>query len=248
MKSSHDALWTRCYERAVPDAPRLVCFPHAGGAASYYRPLALTLAPRIEVLAVQYPGRQDRHREACVEDVHRIADQIVEALPPEDGRDLAFFGHSMGAVIAFEVARRLHDRGGPVPARLFASGRRAPSRHREEGAHLLDDAGLLDEIGALGGTDSRLLEDSELLSVILPVVRSDYRAIETYSHAPGPPLPCPVTAVVGDGDPRATVDEARAWADHCTGDFQLHVLPGGHFYLDAQRDAVVKIITESLCH
>jgi surfactin synthase thioesterase subunit len=243
-------LWIRRYHPSPGGDIDLYCFPHAGGAATTYRPLSVTLSPDIEVRAIQYPGRQDRRSEACAPEIGALADALFDvigaAVKAEPDRRFAFFAHSMGAVVAFEVARRLQDASAPMPVRFFASGRRAPSRRREENVHLRGDREFIAEMRRLGGTDQRLIDDDELLMLMLPTVRSDYRAIETYVYAPGPPLNCPISVLIGDSDPRVTADEARAWADHTTGEIGFHTFSGGHFYLDPQRDQVARVIREVL--
>jgi surfactin synthase thioesterase subunit len=239
-------LWIRRFHPLDEPEIRLVCFPHAGGSASSYFPLSRSLTPAVEVLAVQYPGRQERRGEPGIGDLGTIADRAADAIQPWTGRPYALFGHSMGAVVAFEVARRLEARPGRRPQHLFVSGRRAPSLQRSRDVHLRDDAGVVDELRFLGGTDHRFLADEELLATILPATRSDYQAIETYACAAGAQVSCPVTGMVGDADPEAGLAETRAWARHCAGGFDLHVFPGGHFYIDASRTAVVEAITAAL--
>ncbi|WP_033287244.1 thioesterase II family protein [Streptomyces sp. NRRL F-525] len=238
-------LWIQRFPAEGRSGTRLVCFPHAGGSASFYFPLSQALAADTEVLAVQYPGRQDRRKEVPVEDIQLLADHIADALDGRPELPTAYFGHSMGAVVAFEVARRLERRGNG-PALLFASGRRAPSTHREESVHQRDDDGVIDELKRLNGTDARVLADDELLRMILPAIRGDYRAIETYRCPPGPKLGCPVTVLVGDADPRTTLDEAHAWSTHTTGRFDLRVFPGGHFYLSTHPEAVTETVAAGL--
>ncbi len=238
-------LWLRRYHPAPRARHRLVCLPHAGGSASYFFQVSRTLAPDIEVLAAQYPGRQDRRSEPCVENVASLADQLAAAVEPWSDRPLALFGHSMGAILAFEVASRLESAGVEVTS-VFASGRRAPGTHRDERVHLRDDDGLVAEIKALSGTDSRVIEDDELIRMVLPSIRSDYKAIETYRCSPRRRIAAPVHALVGDADPKATVDEVRRWAEHTTGAFELTVFPGGHFYLDKQVPAVLGMISRTL--
>jgi surfactin synthase thioesterase subunit len=240
--STNSELWTRRYRGADPGALPLVCFPHAGGSATAYAPLARAVPPFLDVVAVQYPGRQERLREPCVDQVPLLAEQIGAALGPLAGGPLVLFGHSMGAVLAFEVARRLPA----PPGALFVSGRRAPSRTRVETVHLRDDAGLVAELQRLSGTDARILEDEEVLRMVLPAVRSDYRAIEMYRYREGPPLTCPIVALYGDADPRVTSDEVEAWASHTVGGFRAHRFPGGHFYLSARLPEVVDVIVDSL--
>lgn len=245
-----DSRWIQKFA-AGADAPmQLVCFPHAGGSATYFFPFAGALGPDIAVRAVQYPGRQDRRREPLPGSVAELADQIFQVFagtePALGDVPFAFFGHSMGAVVAFEVARRLARAARPGPVWLFASGRRAPSRHRSTSVHRLSDADLVAELVRVGGTDPRVLSEPDLLSSIVPVVRADYRAIENYDFVPAKPLDCPITAVMGHDDPQTTAEEAGSWAEHTTGPFELRVLSGGHFYLDTRRDAVTALIAESL--
>ncbi|MFI5916058.1 thioesterase II family protein [Dactylosporangium sp. NPDC051541] len=242
----YDTRWIRRFGAAPAGRPRLVCFPHAGGAASYYFAYSRALAPEVDVLAVQYPGRQERRLEPLLDNVAALADAIAAALPRPDGVPFAFFGHSMGAVLAFEVTRRLQQDGRTLPEHVFVSGRRAPSRWRPGAVHLKDDAGLVAEMRAVGGTDPRFFEDQELVAAALTATRNDYKAIERYEYHPGEPLTCPVTALVGDCDPQATVEDAEAWREHTAARFALRVFPGGHFYLDAQRAEVVSTILTTL--
>lgn len=243
--SNASSPWIRRFVPA-PDAPvRLVCLPHAGGSAAFYVPLAKALSPDVDTLAVQYPGRQDRRLEPLIETVAGLADGLAAELAPWTDRPFALFGHSLGAVLAFEVARRLEAMG-RAPVALFASGRGAPSRHRREFSHRLDDQALIREMRKLGGTDPRVFDNEDLLQLALPVMRADYEAVETYRFQPGPPLSCPVTAVNGQDDPKVTPDDADAWREHTTADFQTVTLPGGHFYLVDRHDEMVDLITRRL--
>lgn len=238
--------WVRRFHPAPGAAVRLVCLPHAGGSASFFFPVSKALAPAVEVLAIQYPGRQDRRHEPGVVDLHELADRIFAALRPLTSLPLALFGHSMGAVLAHEIALRMKDAGLPAPVALFASGRRAPSRHRDERIHQQPDARVVAELRMLSGTHASVLADPEVLAMIMPAIRSDYRAVETYRPVPGRRLDCPVTVLTGDADPRVLVEEAEAWKDHTTGPTELHVLPGGHFFLVDQSARVLALLTEKL--
>ncbi|MFE5581449.1 thioesterase II family protein [Kitasatospora sp. NPDC056531] len=238
-------LWCRSFHPA-PQAPsRLVCFPHAGGSASFYFPVSAQLSPGTDVIALQYPGRQDRRLEPCIEDIHQLADELHPVLRTLADRPLTFFGHSMGAVIAFEVARRL-ERDGEGPVHLFASGRRAPSRYRDEDVHERDDEGILAEIRAMSGTDSQVFASEEIVRMVLPALRSDYKAVETYRSEPGSVLRCPITALTGDNDPKTSIEEARAWQEHTSGVFDLQVFQGGHFYLSSRPGEVMKVLSAHL--
>lgn len=209
---------------------RLVCLPHAGGSASFYRALAAALPDHLEAIAVQYPGREDRFTEPCVTDLRRLAGLVTEALVPLLDRPIALFGHSLGASLGHEIALLLQQRARP-PAHLFVSAQPAP-HHLEPGTfHLAGDDALLAELRRVGGLASGVLDDPELRAIVLPAVRADYRAIETYRPVPGPLLECPVTALVGSDDPDAPIAQVRDWAAYTAARFQLRVLPGGHFYL-----------------
>lgn len=235
-----EGLWFR---RLGPDPPgriRLICFPHAGGAAGSYGALARALSPHADVLSVQYPGRQDRRNEPPVADLHALAARIADHLPAGPH---AFFGHSMGAIVAYEVARLLGDTG---PGRLFASGRAAPSVPNRRYVHLRDDRELVRDVQLLGGAGNSSLDDPDLLAMVLPALRADYAAIETYRWTPGPPLACPVTVLLGAEDPLVGVREARAWRDHTTAGITLRPYPGGHFYLERQTDHVARDLLDDL--
>lgn len=221
--------WIRTLRTARPGAVRLVCLPHAGGSAHACLPLAEALGPGTEVLAAQYPGRHDRLAEPPLGDLKLMAGHIAAALDPLRDVPLALFGHSLGALLAYEVAARLQATG-PGPVHLFASSMLAPSRHRHDGVHLRDDDGILAELDRLSGTPARSPGEEALLRLMIPAIRGDYRAFETYTD-PGHLLSCPVTAFLGDADPLVTPDDARAWARHTTGPATLRVLPGGHFHL-----------------
>lgn len=228
--------WFQHYH-PMPDASvRLVCFPHAGGTAPFFLPMAKRLADSVDVLAVQYPGRQDRHREPCLGSIVELAEAVVGELGPWLDRPVALFGHSMGASVAFEVARRVR-----VLA-LFVSGRPAPSRHRFDHTHAADDDALIDDMLSLDGTSAQLLADEEILRMVLGSVRADYVAAETYRYVPGAPVDCPIVAMIGDDDPKVTVDEARAWGEHTRGPFELVEFAGGHFYLNTSIGPVADLV------
>jgi surfactin synthase thioesterase subunit len=234
--------WVRRFHPAAHPRARLVCFPHAGGSASYFFAVSRAMAPSVEVLCLQYPGRQDRRTEPCLDSVADFAEYVAAALGPWTDLPLVFFGHSLGANIAFETARVLQTSGVEIGG-LFASGRRGPTTERDERVHERPDDGLLAELRRLSGTNGAVLGDHEIVRMILPALRADYRAAETYKHASGETLRCPITVMVGDDDPKVTVDEARDWEHHTTGAFELKVYPGGHFYLQDHQDAVLAEIS-----
>jgi surfactin synthase thioesterase subunit len=243
--SSDDDLWWRRYRPTASAIARLVCLPHAGGSAPFFLPVAAALSPGADVVAVQYPGRQDRRNERPIDDIAVLADRIHAILRRQPELPLVLFGHSMGAVIGFEVTRRL-EAAGHGPVWLVASGRRAPSTYRNETVHLRDDAGILAEVRRMAGTASSVLGDDEMMRAVLPALRADYRAAETYTCSPEITVNCPITVMTGDNDPKTTLDEAKAWAQQTTGSFDLHVFAGGHFFLTDHADAIIKILDQRL--
>jgi surfactin synthase thioesterase subunit len=172
-----------------------------------------------------------------------LADRVHEILRREPEMPLTIFGHSMGALLGFELTRRLEAEG-RGPARLYASGRRGPATYRDEKVHLRDDAGILAEVRRLNGTASSLLGDEELMRAALPALRADYQATETYSCAPDVMVNCPISVLTGKDDPKTTLSEARAWAQHTAGSFDLHVFTGGHFFLSDQPAEIIKLLRQ----
>jgi surfactin synthase thioesterase subunit len=236
--------WLRCYSRAADDRPRLVALPHAGGTAGFYRPLSAACAGRLQVAAVQYPGRLDRIREAPVPDLQVLADRVTAALLALPPRPTALLGHSMGAMLAFEIARRLEATGQP-PERLFVSAC-GPPPTRPGPEIPPDDAQLLSDLVTLGGTDPQLLRDEEFLRQCLPAMRADLVALTRYWCARGTVVGCAITALAGDADPRTATADVAAWRTRTTGGFALRVFPGGHFYLADHFGAVGRLVAASV--
>ncbi|MGA5473993.1 thioesterase II family protein [Streptomyces arboris] len=241
-----DSVWFRRF--AGPGTgdgttPQLICFPHAGGAASAYVALSRALAADADVLAVQYPARQDRRKEEPATDLTALARTIADALARDltPGRPYAFFGHSMGAILAYETARLLTQSAAPAPVRLFLSGRGAPAPEPLRSDLIEGDAELLAAIRRLGGTGQGILDEPELLEMALPALRADYRALGAYRWRPGPPLDLPFTVLVGASDPVVPTEDARGWLGHSTRESRMRVFPGGHFYLD---EAVAEVADE----
>jgi medium-chain acyl-[acyl-carrier-protein] hydrolase len=211
----------------------MVCFPHAGGTAAAFRRWPALLGDLVEVVAVELPGRGTRHAErppATVADAFAAALAAVPPGLPAGGYVL--FGHSLGALYAFEVARHLAAAGRP-PALLVVSGRNGPSRPAEiPPLHQLPDGEFLDRLASFGGIPDLVRNEPDLLRLFLPVLRADLRAAETYTRTPGAPLPCPILAVHGTTDPLVSGPHVAAWQDETTAACTTAELPGGHFCLD----------------
>jgi surfactin synthase thioesterase subunit len=246
VHASGERRWLRTYTPSPLAPVRLVCLPHAGGSAGAFRELAESLAPEIEVVAVQYPGRLDRFDEPCARGIDELADGTTAALTSRTDRPLALFGHSMGAIVAFEVARRCQRDSRIDLVRLFVSGSGAPATVRDEGVHNRDDAGLLAELRSLDGTGSEIFDDDALIELILPAIRADYRAIETYSYSPAEALACPIDAFLGDAEPDVTPAELDAWREYTSTTFASKIFPGAHFYLMDQVPAVAEAVRRGL--
>ncbi|MER7053895.1 MULTISPECIES: alpha/beta fold hydrolase [unclassified Streptomyces] len=238
--------WFRVHRRAADPKLRLLCFPHAGGTAQLFHGWPALLPSDVEVLAVRYPGRQDRIAEARIEDMATLADTIETALRPWLDRPLALFGHSMGACVAYEVALRLEGRG-IVPEHLLVSAHEAPQWPKRSDLHEVDDDTLIAHVRRLGDMHSEAYDLPELRELLLPTLRSDYRLIEGYQPSDPTPVKAPITAYVGQDDPSCAVGGVLAWSGlTAPGSFELRPFTGDHFYLVAREAEVVADVTARL--
>jgi medium-chain acyl-[acyl-carrier-protein] hydrolase len=222
----------------VPDSRlRLFCLPHAGSGIAAYHLWKRTLPSFVELCPIQLPGREVRIAEAPLPNLAALVNQMADAVTPWLDKPYAIFGHSMGALLAYELAQTLRARGLPAPLHLFVSGRIAahldlPGRP----IHQLPAPEFLAELGArYEGLPDELLNDPEMLELFLPILRADITVIETYRFPHGDPsrgpLPCPITAFSGASDKSVSYESLLAWQRHTSAAFDAHRLPGGHFYL-----------------
>jgi medium-chain acyl-[acyl-carrier-protein] hydrolase len=230
-----------------PASARLFCFPYAGVGASVFRQWPAGLPVEFEVCAVQLPGRANRLHEPAVASIQALVDVLVHVMTPHLDLPFAFFGHSMGAVLAFEVARGLASRGVP-PSHLIVSGRRPP--HIPDLApplHGLPDPEFVAEINRrYGGIHPEIFKNRDILALLLPCLRADIAALETHRPTPGSPLACPISAFGGADDPLTPRVHLDAWRGETTGTLEVCVFPGGHFYIEPQRDRVLAELSATL--
>lgn len=238
--------WLPHRKRQAKASVNLLCFPYAGGGASAYRDWQVAWPERIEVCSLELPGRETRFSEALRSDFQALAVEIAALIEPLWERPLAFFGHSMGAQLAYETARVARATG-HEPRVLCVSGARAPSvPRRTPPLHTLPEAEFVAQLSELGGTPSEVLAEPELLELIVPILRADCGLVERYVWQPGPELACPILALGGSDDDHVTREDLAAWRTHTTGTYREHVLAGNHFFLHSQRKEVLALVQSAL--
>lgn len=230
-------------QRVADPAGRIFLFPFAGGSAHFFQSWVLGHSAAINLWAIELPGRADRFREPPFRRLDLLVATLADHLEPFMNGHFAFFGHSMGALIAFELARELRRRKLSGPTRLFLSGRRAahlPSRTTP--VHTLNNSDLRAELRRMGGTPAAVLESRALIDLLIPLIRADFEVSETYSYRRERPLEIPIRALAGDEDPYATIEELSAWAMHTTQSAPLKTFPGDHFFLFNHVREILRII------
>lgn len=226
---------------------RLVCFPHAGSGAFGFRNWPRYLPRDVEVCAVQLPGRENRLMEPPICSLPQLVSQLVAVLEPVLKRPFALFGHSMGALVAFELARALRRDCGLLPEHLFVSARVAPQlppRHRP--MYSESDAAFVERLRQFNGTADAILNNSELMRLFLPVLKADFQLNEAYCYTPEAPLQCPITRFGGALDRVAPIEQMAGWSEHTTVRSVQHTLPGDHFFVQSAQDRLCQAISEEL--
>ncbi len=226
---------------------RLFCFPFAGGSAAAFFGWKDELSPALEVIPIEYPGRGSRWHEAPPTTVDTLIEAITDELRPRLDRPYALLGHSFGALVAFEVAKRFHQTGAIAPVRLFVSAARAPHiLPREPAIHALADSEFLAELVGYGGVPEEILNNPELLSLMLPIVRHDFRLFEQYQYPGDRPLPVPISAFGGLQDKKVLAPDVLAWSRHTTKSFRVQFFAGDHFFLNDQQTGLPQAIRADL--
>ncbi|HEU4713140.1 MAG TPA: alpha/beta fold hydrolase [Pyrinomonadaceae bacterium] len=238
--------------RAVNPHARLnlICFPYAGGGAQIFNSWQTGLITgEIQVYGVQYPGRGSRVREQAFTESGALVDAFLPHLLPLLSKPFALFGHSMGAIIAFEVARRLQNERGLRPQRLIVSGRRAAQLPRTDRlTYNLPDAEFTEELRRLNGTPKEVLDHPELMQLMMGIIRADFTLTQTYKYVPGPQLTCPLSVFGGLDDTDVAREQLEAWCQQTTSDCSLKMFEGDHFFIQTNQAAVLKTIRQQLLH
>ncbi|MBY0288865.1 thioesterase [Mycolicibacterium sp. GF69] len=237
--------WIRQFHRSKsPDNPLLLVFPHAGSGASAYRDFSKCLGSRCNVLVFQYPGRQDRASEAPLNSLAAMAAGAFDDFCTSGhhrGRSILTFGHSMGALVAFEFVRIAEAVGMEVRA-LTASAAVAPSQVAAKPPHPSSEEDILVHLASLEGTDADVFAHREVMRLSLPVIKADYRAFDAYTCSDDVKIAAPVHAIGGDQDPYVTLGDLYGWGKHSES-LDVTVFDGGHFYLNDHLDAVAELVT-----
>jgi len=226
---------------------RLFCFPYAGGSAVIFRNWAKVLPQSVEVCPIQLPGRGARVREEPFTSMSRLVDALATASSAHLDKPFAFFGHSMGATISFELAHKLYVERGLHPVHMFVSGRRAPQIPDDEPPTFnLPDHEFVEELRRLEGTSPAILCNRELLEVLLPLLRADFELIQAYQYRARSRLECPIMAMGGLADKDVSQEQLEAWRKQSTGQFNIHMFPGNHFFLHEEEKKILQIIERQL--
>ncbi len=222
---------------------QLYCLPYAGAGAGAFRQWPRVFPPAIDVQLVQLPGREHRIAEPPEFD----AAEVAAVIAARADRPYAIYGHSMGARLGFLVVRELRRRGGRLPVRLYVGGARPPDdRDLLAIAADLPEEQFVQRLREVGGMPEEVLDEPELRELMLPILRADLRWLDVYQHTPEPPLPVPIVAFAGSRDPELASGTVDGWQRHTAGPFRLHTIDGGHFFLDDDRDTLVRLVSTDL--
>jgi medium-chain acyl-[acyl-carrier-protein] hydrolase len=239
--------WVRRASPSPNPRVRLFCFPYAGGWSQIYQPWVNHLSDDIELCLIELPGRGPRLSEAPMTNLSMLVEEIAINIYPYLDRPFAFFGHSMGALLSFELALLLRHQGYSEPNHLFASGHRAPHLMRKRSpTHDLPEPEFIEELRRLQGTPEAVLINEELRELVFPALRADFRAIETYEYETDEPLNCPITVFGGLQDFDVDIASLEGWRQHTTKKFDLQLFTGNHFFLHESQTLIIQAIRQQM--
>lgn len=226
---------------------RLFCFPYSGAGASVFYPWSDVLPATVEVYPVQFPGRETRLAEPPFTRLAPLVQAAAQALLPYLDRPFAFFGHSLGALVSFELVRHLRRQRGPGPVHLFVSGHDAPQiPDCNPPIHNLPEPEFVEKLRRLNGMSEEVLENAELMQLLLPILRADFAVCETYRYEADRPLDCPISAFGGLQDAYVSRENLEAWRAQTDNSFSLRLFPGDHFYLNTDRSLLLRVLAREL--
>ncbi|MBL8110794.1 MAG: thioesterase [Anaerolineales bacterium] len=239
--------WFACPAPRSDATMRVFFFPYAGGGPAAFAKWCAGLNDSFEGLAVHYPGRGSRSPQPPLTDLLALVENLSQAISPLLDKPFAFFGHSMGGLIAFELARTLRQKGLAEPNILFISACAAPQLpNPHPPIHQLPDAEFVNELKKLNGIPPEILQNDELMRLSLPTLRADFEMIETYQYRPDAPLACPLIALGGLDDLRVRREQLEGWAIQTQGVFESQYFAGDHFFITTANEAVLKFMEEKL--
>lgn len=226
---------------------RLFCFPYAGGGSLTFRTWANDLGPPVAVCPAHLPGRERRLSEAPFTHTRPLVEAVAEAILTYLDMPFAFFGHSMGAIISFELARHLRRHSYPMPSHIFVSGRRAPQlKVKESATYNLPENQFAEELRRLNGTPREVLENAELMQLVIPLLRADFEVCQNYQYTDETPLDCPISAFGGLQDQEVSSAMVEAWQEQTNGSFRMWMLPGDHFFVNSTQPHLLRILSQEL--
>jgi medium-chain acyl-[acyl-carrier-protein] hydrolase len=239
--------WVKCSHPNPQAKLRLFCFPYAGGGTWSFRDWSDNLPPTIEVCSIELPGRGTQMKSPPFTQLQPLVRAIANVLHPHLDKSFAFFGHSMGGLVGFEVARLLRKSYGLVPVHLLVSGRRAPQlKPSKPPIHNLPKPDFIKELKALNGTPSEVLNNRELMDLMLPILRADFAVLETYNYTKEKPFNIPISVFGGLQDLEVSHEELESWREQTNSKFSLHMFEGDHFFIHSTQQMLLKLVSQQL--
>ncbi|RJG48706.1 thioesterase II family protein [Motilimonas pumila] len=239
--------WFTFPQRRPHAEMRLICFPYAGGSTATFTKLASQLPEHIEMVALQLPGRGIRHHEPSYTNMTKLVKDLARDIKPLLDKPFAFFGHSFGSRVAFELYRLLQQHGYPTPELFIASGSRGPHlKNTHNPIHLLPETEFIEKIKRIGGTPPEVAQDNELMALFTPMLRADFTMVENHQAQQLESFTAALVVLGGEGDASVPYDQLTQWQAHFKAPMQLYQFSGGHFFIDSHRHLVAQYLNDLL--